>query len=295
MVSVIGFGSTELGMDYGIKAPGDYGKPDKRAVRQMLHWAIDNGINFFDTAPGYGDSEKMLGEVLAAEPCYIATKINLDEKRDFSSIKSSIQASLRKLNRDYLDLLQIHNPLGGMVNRSEMLENLIGMRKDGLFRFLGVSVYEPADALEALKNGSFDSLQVAFNIMDQRILDEVIPYAVGSKTAIISRSAYFRGMLTNKIACLDDNWAIFKEAASRIKSKMRISDWEGLTEMALRFCLSADGISTVLVGMRTMNELTFAVKAQNAGALPQGTFKKLLGLRINDGYWLNPLNWYRKL
>lgn len=294
-VSVVSFGTTELGMDYGIKAPGDYGKPDKQAVKRILHKALDYGINFFDTAPGYGDSEKLLGDTLGSEPCYIATKINVDERSDLLSIKVSIGNSLKRLKRECIDVVQIHNATSGVIGQSEILENLKKLRKEGLVRFFGASVYEPSEALRVIKEDFFDSLQVAFNIMDQRILDEVVPLAVKNNTSLISRSAYFRGILTKKITHLDDNWVFLKNAANKIKNTMNISGWNDLTKLALRFCLSTKGLSTVLVGIRTMDELMFAIEVEKEGKLSNAALKKLSTLRVNDEYWLNPLNWYRKL
>lgn len=294
-VSVVGFGSTELGIDYGIKAPGEYGKPGKQAVKKMLYKALDYGINFFDTAPGYGESEKLLGDTIGLEPCYIATKINIDERSDALSIKASIGKSLKRLKKECIDVVQIHNATGGIIRQPETLENLKKLRKQGLIRFFGASVYEPADGLAVLKKGFFDCLQIAFNIMDQRILDKVLPVAVKNDTGVISRSAYFRGMLTKKITYLDNDWSFLKNAANKIKSTMNIDSWEDLTGMALRFCLSTKGVSTVLVGIRTMDELMFAIKEEKKCKLSDIALRKLLTLRVNDEYWLNPLNWYRKL
>jgi len=294
-VSVIGFGSTELGMDYGIKAPGAYGKPDKQAAKRIIHEALDSGINLFDTAPGYGDSESLLGDILGSKPCYIATKIDISKNSDTRFIKASIKNSLKKLKRESLDIVQIHNATTEIIGHPQALEILECLRKEGLFRFLGVSVYEPKDALVLIKTDLFDILQIAFNILDQRILEEVIPAAKKNNTGLISRSAYFRGFLTEKITHLDDNWSFLKGTVNKIRDALDISNWNDLTELALRFCQSTNGIDTILVGIRSMDELKFAVKAEKKGDLPETIFKKLLTLKINDEYWLNPLNWYRKL
>lgn len=296
-VSVIGFGSAELGMDYGIKVPGEHRKPDKEIAKRILHKALDSGINLFDTAPTYGDSESLLGSIIGSEPCYIATKINIDKSNKYTSqsVRASIQESLKNLKREYLDIVQIHNTTVNIIGQFDVLEILANLRKEGLIRFLGASVYEPKDALTISKKDFFDVLQIAFNILDQRILEEVIPVVQKNNTGVIGRSAYFRGMLTKKITYLDDNWAFLKNAVKQIKNTMNISDWSDLTKLALRFCLSTKGIDTVLVGIRTMDELEFAIKAEKEEKLSDSVLRELLTLRIKDEYWLNPLNWYRKL
>lgn len=296
-VSVIGLGSAELGMGYGIKIPGQYGKPDKETARKILHKALDSGVNLFDTAPTYGEVEALLGSAIGTEPCYIATKINIAEndKNAPKSIRASIERSLKNLKRECLDIVQIHTTATDSIRQVNNLGVLEDLRKEGLIRFLGASVYGPADAMAVNKKDCFDVLQIAYSILDQRMSEEVMPEARKNKIGIISRSAYFRGMLTKKIEYLDDNWAFLKKVVNEVKAKMNIDDWDDLPKLALEFCLSSEGVDTVLVGVRTMDELECAIEAEKEASLPETVFKELSTLGIKDNYWVEPLNWHLKL
>lgn len=296
-MSAIGFGSVELGMDYGIKVPGKCGRPNQKESEGILQRALDSGINFFDTAPSYGDSERLLGAVIGSKTCYIATKVNVDEERDDvgGAIRASIENSLRNLNRDYLDIVQIHNMEEHTRRHDDALNALGALQKKGLIRFLGTSLYGSRDVLSSVQKDFFDVLQVAYNILDQRTQEEIIPMAEKKNMGIVGRSAYFRGMLTERVQYLDENWDFFKKSAEDIKNKAGIDSWHDLSKLALKFCLSTKELDVVLVGVQTMDELEFAIEVAEEETLSDDIFEKLLAMKSNDEYWLNPLNWYLKL
>ncbi|MBF0594164.1 MAG: aldo/keto reductase [Candidatus Omnitrophica bacterium] len=296
-VSAIGLGCAELGMDYGIKVPGQYGRPDRQTAIRILHQALDLGINLFDVAPGYGDSESLLGELPAARAFYVATKASVagGDPAPARSIRASVHNSLKCLRRDCLDIVQVHNISGDMPEKADILLTLSALRKEGLIRFVGDSVYGPAGALAGVRTEAVDVLQLAYSILDQRMSREAIPAVIKSGKGVICRSAYFRGMLTDKIDYLDDSWLFLKQAVKDIKERTGAATWDELSGMALRFCLSTAGISSVLVGVRVMEELEFAVAAESRGRLPEDIFQTLLGMGIKDDYWVEPLNWYLKL
>lgn len=296
-VSSIGFGSAELGMDYGIKVPGRYGKPDKETAEKILTKALDSGINLFDTAPGYGDSERLLGSFISSEKCYIATKINIVKNNTgiAAYAEDSVRKSLKNLKRDYIDILQIHNTALNVKELECAAQILASLRKKGLIRFIGASVYSVKDAITAIKKGFFDVIQIALSILDQRMLDGVMPLINNSGIGVIGRSAYFRGMLTSKIGYLDDDWRFLKDAVGAIKNKFNTNNWDDLSKLALKFCLSTKGIDSVLVGIRAIDELEFAVDTEKEESLSENILKELFALRIKDNYWVEPLNWHQKL
>jgi len=296
-VSSIGFGSAELGMNYGINVPGKYGKPDKETAKKILHKALDSGINLFDTAPGYGDSESLLGSFISSEKCYIATKINIAKSDNavVGYIEDAIEKSLKNLKREHIDILQIHNTTFDAGEQEYVLEILANLREKGLVRFIGVSVYGVKDAIAAIKKDFFDVVQIAYSILDQRMLEEVMPEIHKNSIGVISRSAYFRGMLTNKIIYLNDDWRFLKNAVQKIKNRININNWNDLSKLALKFCLSTEGIDSVLIGIHNIDELEFAVETEKEEILSNDILKKLFTLGIKDDYWVEPLNWYRKL
>lgn len=296
-VSAIGFGSVELGMDYGIKAPGRYGKPSKETAKKILYQALDDGINLFDTAPGYGDSESLLGVYIGDKECYFATKINIakNDSVEPGYIERIIGKSLKNLRRDYIDILQIHNAMADTGDQTSFLVVLDKLRKKGLIRFLGVSVYGAKDAIIAIEKNLFDVIQIAYSILDQRMLEKVIPVLSKNSIGVLSRSAYFRGMLTEKIEYLDEEWRFLKNAVEEIKNRFNIKNWDNLMKLALKFCLSQPEIDSILVGIHNLDELAFAVAAEKEARLNKDTLNELFTLGIRDAYWVEPLNWYRRL
>ncbi|MFH1957618.1 MAG: aldo/keto reductase [bacterium] len=293
LVSALSLGTVELGVAYGIKKPGEYGKPDRTESARILKKAVDSGINLFDTAPAYGESENLLGDILGGEKCYFATKINIPPPGENAEmfIEKSLLASLKNLKRDALDIVQIHNATVETILHSDIPEMLLKFKKKGIVRFIGASVYEPENAIAALDSGYFDVLQIAYNILDQRMRTEVFPEAVKKGVGIISRSAYLKGVLTEKADFLDDRFSVLKEAAGKIKRDLNLSEGEDLTKTALRFCFSTEGISSVLAGVRSMDELAFALETEKEGRAPDTEYNKLLDMGIADKFWLNPANW----
>ncbi len=296
-VSSIGFGSAELGMDYGIKVPGRYGKPSKETAKKILYQALDSGINLFDTAPGYGDSESLLGAYIGDKECYFATKINIAKNDSIEPeyIERMIGKSLKNLRRDYIDILQIHNVTADTGAQWAFLGVLDNLRKKGLIRFLGVSVYGTKDAMIAIERNLFDVIQFAFSILDQRMREEVIPALAKNSIGVLSRSAYFRGLLTEKIEYLDEELVFLKNAVQETKKKFNINNWDDLMKLALKFCLSHPEIDSILVGIHNLDELAFAIATEKEAKLDKDTMSKLFALGIRDNYWVEPLNWYRRL
>src|ERR1039457_1305833 len=145
-VSEISLGTVSLGADYGLPAPGEFGRPERRDAVRVIHAAADAGINLFDTAPAYGEAEALLGEALAKRnDCFVATKVSLPSKVSATPLReqilASLEKSLRALNRETLDLVQIHNATVEVLQAAEMLEILSDAKRAGKIRSIGVSIY----------------------------------------------------------------------------------------------------------------------------------------------------------
>jgi aryl-alcohol dehydrogenase-like predicted oxidoreductase len=294
------FGTVSLGMEYGIEAPGDHGRPPEADIAALLRRAVESGINFFDTAPGYGDSERLLGVLLPSHlPCYIATKVPVP--RDPAGhpvhgaalareVRKSLENSLHALRRPVLDVVQIHNATVEAIVRGEMVEALRDARKEGLLRFLGASVYTEAEALAVIDVGAFDVLQVAYSVLDQRMAENVFSSAERAGIGVVVRSALLKGALTSKAKWLPEELSLLREGVELVKDALA-GTWESLPEVALRFCLSTPRVSTVLAGIRTASELDQALAAAEAGSLPADSMECTRNLALHDERLLNPAFW----
>lgn len=299
-VSAISFGTVSLGVDYGIEVPGNFGRPEEQEVIQLLGQAADSGINLFDTAPNYGTSERYLGEAIGERSdCYIATKVSIPSEpsgktrggKELSvAIDASLASSMRNLKRDYLDIVQIHNATLSVIRDGSMTGCLVRAKEEGRIHFIGASVYTEAEALAVIEAGCFDVLQVAYNLLDQQMATRVFPAAKEAGVGIIVRSALLKGVLTSKSEWLPPELSALKAAAVVCKDAIS-GTWEKLPEMAVRFCISAPEVSSVLVGVRTRSELLEALGVSEAGPFSESMIRDAKKLALHDDFLLNPSNW----
>jgi aryl-alcohol dehydrogenase-like predicted oxidoreductase len=283
-VSAVGFGTVSLGVDYGIAAPGQFGKPPDNEAVSLLRAAFARGVTLYDTAPAYGESERLLGDALDARGV-IATKVTIGV-----DVPASLERSRRLLRRDCLDVVQIHNATVEILRGGPLLDELERARAAGKLRFIGASVYTEAEALAAIESGRIDVLQVAFSLLDQRMAARVLPAAAAAGVGVLVRSAYLKGALTEKAPHLPEALAPLKEAIQTVRAKLGV-DWGSLTATALRFCLSQPVVSSVLVGVRTAAELDAALTAAAEGPLSAAQLAETPALALDDERWINPAKW----
>ncbi len=148
-VSVIGLGTVKIGRNQQVKYPRDFDIPNDKTVRELFELARSLGINFIDTAPAYGSSEARIGKLLPdRDDWVIMTKVGEifehgDSRFDFSAehTRSSVEASLRRLNRDVLDVVLVHSDGNDMdiINHTGAFESLEKLKQQGLVRAYGMS------------------------------------------------------------------------------------------------------------------------------------------------------------
>lgn len=188
-------GTVQFGMDYGIAGgvrPGD------DAVEQMLAFALENGINTFDTAAAYGDAEERLGRFFSGVPrnAYkLITKIRPDaldgigEAGYESALENELEKSLERLGVSYVDGCMFHN--AAYVYNKSALDALGKLEKTGMTRQTGISLYKPEEYRAISENEAMRIVQVPCNILDRRFL----PLIGGTKKEIYARSAFLQGLL----------------------------------------------------------------------------------------------------
>jgi aryl-alcohol dehydrogenase-like predicted oxidoreductase len=298
-VSQIALGTVELGMDYGFRNSSHYQKPEAQESIRIIHRALDLGINLIDTARVYGSSEELIGKALqqSGQHPVIATKLVVPEA-DLPSgnstqlgaaILASIEASLAALQVEAVDLMQIHNVSVAILDNEAVIRTLEDARRQGKIRFLGASgsVSEQI-SLAALESGHFQALQVPFNLLDRRIAQHVLPRATRQGIAILTRSAFLRGVLTES-ANLPEQLADLRKTA--LLAHGQLTEISDLSELALRFCLSFTGVSSVIVGVRSISELESNLAYANKGRLSAGQLERLCQISVRDSWLLDPQNW----
>src|SRR4030088_534634 len=301
-VSRLAVGTAALGLDrYGITAPGE-GSIDRAEGIANIHRAVEGGVNFFDTAPAYGRSEELLGEALADhKDCLVATKVPipeniLDNKDEISQseltqrVNKSLDESLRRRRKEVLEVVQIHNATVHVLQQGDMVCCLERAREAGKLRYIGASVYGEEAALATIRTGKIQILQVALSLLDQRMCEKVIPEARTAGLGVLTRSALLKGALTKRAQWLPPGLQALSRASERAVRELGVR-WKSLPSMALRFCLSMEGVHCVLVGVRNSAEVDDCLAACAAGPIAPGLLTKAYGLALSDEFLLNPSHW----
>jgi len=184
-----------------------WGFQDKNDSIKTVHSALDNGINFFDTAEGYNDdfhSEEILGEALLNKRnnSVIATKIS-PNNLFVDQIEQACDSSLRRLSTDFIDLYQIHWP-NHNVNLEDSMEVLNKLVEKGKVRSLGVCNFGVIDLNEILKFSKITTNQVPYNLLWRPIEHEILPESKKNNIGMICYSPLAQGLLTGRYNSADN-------------------------------------------------------------------------------------------
>jgi aryl-alcohol dehydrogenase-like predicted oxidoreductase len=309
-VSEIGYGAWGIG---GVQWTGG----DDMQAHRSLNLAIDHGLNFIDTALAYGDghSEKLVGVVVRArkERIYIATKIPpmnrlwpapdvpLEQVFTYDYIIECTEKSLTHLGLETIDLQQLHVWHDNWTGESQWVDALSRLREQGKVRFFGISIndYQPWNALRVLRQGNIDAVQVIYNIFEQAPENELFTLCRELDIGVIARVPFDEGGLTGAIKPETvfpetdfRNWFFRggrkEQVFNRVERlKMLLgAEAESLAELALRYTLSNDAVSTVIPGMRKPDHVIRNISYSDGRTLSQ----ELL-LRLKQFTWDRSGEW----
>lgn len=297
-VSEIALGTVKLGMRYGIPMDEADAPPDEFAAASLLNDALDAGVNMIDTARTYGKSEGVIGRALKTRRSefILASKVvsgygeNLTSAEIQERVRKSVYASLYELQTDVVDLMQIHcSPQENNVSES-VIEELLRLRRGGSIRFIGASVYGDEAALQAIRGGVCDCVQVPYSVLDRSPESAVLPAAQKKGIGILIRSVLLKGALTPRYTFLPDEMAPLKSAVQRIERQF-VKRGCDLVEGAYRYVLDHPAISSALVGASNITELRQAIAVADAEPLPATLRESLQQINIAERRWLNPGLW----
>jgi aryl-alcohol dehydrogenase-like predicted oxidoreductase len=305
-VSEIGIGAWGIG---GIQIvagrPNSYGARDDAESVRMLHWAIDQGINFIDTAPayGFGHSEEVIGQAThdRRDKVVIETKVGEhypDGKQTWSFepafVRQALDESLRRLRTDYVDSLVLHLPMAGGVSTEQAIEAIEAVRATGKARLVGASIYDNAMGVELMRSGRCDVIQQAISLLQAGATTDLLPEAQRLGIGVIARQALFRGFLTDgvhrgTVFAKDDmrsNMArdVFESHMDRIDDLAFL--WQGgrrrRIDAAIQYVLGLPAVATIIAGAVTVGELQESVDAVNAAPLSEAELGRVA--RVHAGH-----------
>jgi len=260
--------------------------------------------------------ERVLPSILVqerSETIYIATKVPpkdlvwpaqrgvpVSKSYPAEHIVACCEQSLRNLGTDHVDVLQLHTWRDEYLDEDGWKDALLGLKRSGKARFVGISVndHDPASALRAVASGLFDTAQIIYNIFDQSPEAEFFPACIARGVGVLARVPFDEGGLTGAITpesrfpkgdfrnhyfAGDRKRQVF-ERATALKGELD-GEARTLPELALRFCLSHDAVSTVIPGMRRVS----SVEA-NVGVSDGRRLSPALRERLRRHTW--PRNFY---
>lgn len=302
-VSEIAFGGVEIGLPYGIGITSRADMPTETDAIRLLHTALDRGITFFDTARMYGNSEVLMGQAFQGQrdQVVLATKCRHFRTREGdlpdantvrNTIESSLQESLAALKTDYVDIYYLHQADLEILQRQEVAETFLQLKKQGVIRATGVSTYKVEETQKAIESGVWDVVQVPFNLMDQSQQSQ-FSLAAEQGVGIVVRSVLFKGILSEKGRQLHP---ALQKVSDHLKAYNPLLNnlIPTLPALAIKFALSFPEVSSVLVGIDRLAYLRSALAAADGKYLDEKKLAHARELRYPDPDFLNLVTWDKK-
>lgn len=301
-VSEVSFGAWAIGSAWGAVN-------DDESIA-ALHRAIDLGVNFVDTADVYGDghSERLIAQVLRDRPgerIYVATKagrrLNPHVADGYSrqNLTAFIERSLKNLDTDCLDLVQLHCPPTEVYYRPEVFGVLDDLVAQGKIRHYGVSVEKVEEALKAIEFPGVQTVQIIFNMFRLRPIERFFPEAKARQVGILARVPLASGMLTGKMTrdthfATDDHrnynrhgesfdmgetfsgvpYEVALQAVEELKALM--PEGASMAQFALRWILMFDAVTCTIPGAKRPSQAEDNVGATALPALSDATMAGVL-------------------
>jgi aryl-alcohol dehydrogenase-like predicted oxidoreductase len=279
-------------MEYGIA--NTTGKPDLPSCRAIIAAALGGGVTTFDTAPTYGDSERLLGACLGADAGIVISKLPaLDWSKGraaaLGSIRASIEASLASLRRPRIDGYLFHSFADIDRDGRAALAELERAHTEGLLGCLGASVYTPEEADACLAIDSLELIQVPFSLADRRLVESgFLERSRKAGRTVIARSVFLKGLLVaDRLPAELSEAEPFRAQARRLAEEAKMS----VAELCLRHVLGVEGIDSVLVGVETLGQLSDNLAMAARGPLPRELRAEVDRLPSLPAWILHPFNW----
>jgi aryl-alcohol dehydrogenase-like predicted oxidoreductase len=299
-VTAVGLGTWAIGSGWG--------QQDEEASVRALHHALDLGCRFIDTAQAYGDghSERLIARVFRerGQRVPVATKVPpkdgiWDTQRGVSDIRDKFPAeyliqrcevSLRNLQADTLDVYQLHTWCPSWNDETQWHDAMLKLRDQGKIRAIGISVTDarPDEANDTIRAGRVDTIQLIYNILEQRPAAEVFPLARQHDVGILARVPLASGALTGEWNAQTtfpaDDWRSGVFTGETLQRTLRYVDElrfleagsdGSLLEAAIRFCISDPTVSSVIPGARSPQQVDGLLQAMRRGPLPEDELRRV--------------------
>jgi aryl-alcohol dehydrogenase-like predicted oxidoreductase len=270
---------SEIGVGLWAAGGDTFGKTDDQDIFDAIDFALDAGVNFFDTADVYGGghSEELLGRAMQGrrDKFILATKIgwiDFDGEKGQSAyttvdkLVAGVDGNLKRLQTDYIDLIQSHINFRDPT-MEVFLEGFQRLQREGKVRFYGVSTSD-FDYLKAFNaDGKCASLQIDYSILNRTSEEDILPYCQANHIGVIVRGALAMGILAGKFTPETrfgkddfrrqwhenpDEYQVFLDDLQKVDALQHLADGRSLAQLALQFVLANPAVSTVIPGVKNV-------------------------------------------
>ncbi len=280
-VSALGFGGGHIGGNE--ISDNDSGR--------LLNFALDKGINLFDTARGYGLSEERIGKYLShrKNEIILSTKVGYDipgfNDWTYDIIIAGIDAALKKLQTDFIDIVHLHTCSLRTLQQGEVINALDKAKAEGKIRVAAYSG-ENEELQFAVQSERFGSIQTSINVTDQRDLDNLIPKAKEQGMGVIAKRPIANALWKYKErpvgSYAEEYWLRWQ--------KMNLDFDIEQQELFIRFSAFAPGVDSAIIGTSNIDHLKTAIDSVNKGKLPDE-----ISVKIREAFTENDNNWVGKI
>lgn len=293
-VSRIALGTVQFGLDYGFDK-----MKTQCEVDAILDCAVQNGINFIDTAREYGDSEIKIGDYISRHKndFIIATKIKKITENEAANkhlqdmVLKSIDESKKALQLKKLDVLQLHQTDEFIINKEVFWDTIKDLKKDNIIGAFGVSVYDIKETLYLIKNhgDTIDFFQVPYNIFDRKFEDlkEVLEKA---SISLVSRSTFLKGIIPCEISELPTELIGLKPYKEKLQKKaddLKMS----VSELAILYTYFSKHIGAILLGINSPEDIECnvdTIKKHGCRIIEENDFSDL---SVKNLFLTDPRKW----
>lgn len=300
--SKLTLGTVQLGMDYGIANKS--GKPGIDKAFEILKVAVNNGVNSFDTASLYGNSEEVLGQFFTSElyrtialknqnsflentseesnQPLLTTKFKIMPEDNLTSgsitdadiekqIYQWVEHSLEKLMIKKIPIYMLHNAKDMTQYGKIVPETLRKLKEEGLIDKAGVSVYHPDEVEEMLKDDLYEAVQLPMNLFDQRMISRGIMQKLKNKNIIVFvRSVFLQGLFFLNPEKLPRKVEIAREPLLLLR-KLSEEESMSIAQLAIAYIRDMEGVSSLVLGVETPEQITENIQLMDAPAISEKT------------------------
>ena len=297
-LSKLGLGTAQIGMNYGINNLN--GKPSIEESKRIIITAINNGLTTFDTSPKYGDSEKLIGKILAnknKENIKFISKVpptnwKISRVEIIKNLRSQLDKTLNNLKIKKLPIYLFHRFADIKKKKRILLNELIKLKEEGKIEKIGVSIYTHQEAEQTLDISEIEVVQFPFNLIDKRFIENgFIKKAKKHRIELLARSVFLQGLFFKKGILINlEGFRPYREKLAKLCEEENRT----IGEIALMYVSSIMVIDNVLIGVETEKQLLDNIKRVNGGYLSKGLIKEINQMGTAPINIIDPRTWNKK-